>query len=180
MKIYLVPIGPLKDECLELIRNELSVVFKADIEVMSNCPVPESSLNQERGQYDAPALLKYLASCLPELAPDQKVLGIIDADIYAENLDFLFGLSDKKTGHSLISLVRLRPEFSGHDSNNKLFCCRIVKEAVHEIGHTLGFNHCQYSSCVMHFSAILEDTDRKDSRFCYCCREKFAARQRDK
>ncbi|MBV9667768.1 MAG: hypothetical protein JO327_06520, partial [Nitrososphaeraceae archaeon] len=36
-----------------------------------------------------------------------------------------------------------------------LFYQRIVKEAVHELGHAFGMNHCRNTSCVMHFSALV-------------------------
>jgi len=44
-----------------------------------------------------------------------------------------------------------------------------VKEAVHEVGHTLGLAHCTNSSCVMFFSNSILDTDRKKSAFCEKC-----------
>jgi archaemetzincin len=51
----------------------------------------------------------------------------------------------------------------------ELFYARAVKEAVHELAHTLGLRHCSRSSCVMHFSNSISDTDVKQRLFCNTC-----------
>ncbi|MDD5573650.1 MAG: archaemetzincin family Zn-dependent metalloprotease [Candidatus Omnitrophica bacterium] len=175
MQIFLAPIGPIRDICETSVKEELSAVFPADVVVMPGCPVPAGALNSQRGQVYAKTVLKDLVACTPLFAPDQRALGIIDQDIYVEGFDFLFGLADRKTGYGLVSVVRLRPEFYGQPADNTLFCRRVVKEAVHEIGHTFGLSHCSRPQCVMYFSEFLEDTDRKGSRLCVSCRKKLSS-----
>src|SRR5207244_9928385 len=47
---------------------------------------------------------------------------------------------------------------------------RVVKTAVHELGHTLGLGHHGANpQCVMFFSEKLADTDRKSRDFCRAC-----------
>jgi archaemetzincin len=48
-----------------------------------------------------------------------------------------------------------------------------VKEAVHELGHMFGLDHCSDLRCVMHFSNSLADTDRKGRDFCPSCRARL-------
>jgi archaemetzincin len=108
-----------------------------------------------------------------------RVLGIVDEDLFSGNLNFVFGIAqtpkftkfDKVLG-CLISLVRLKQDFYGGDSNPKLFRERALKEAIHELGHTFGLEHC-HNVCVMRFSNSLPETDDKPSRFCKNCREQL-------
>ncbi|MGV9200035.1 MAG: archemetzincin, partial [Promethearchaeia archaeon] len=72
----------------------------------------------------------------------------------------------------LISLARLRPEFYGSQSNKEIFRERTLKEAIHELGHTFGLEHC-HNRCIMSFSNNLQQTDDKPPKFCKDCKEKL-------
>jgi archaemetzincin len=88
-------------------------------------------------------------------------------------LNFVFGEARCPGKAALISLHRLRPEFDGRKPNDELLIERTEKEAVHELGHTLGLRHCANPFCVMHFSNSIFDTDRKQSLFCSKCQTKI-------
>ena len=51
-----------------------------------------------------------------------------------------------------------------------LFRERLLKEAVHELGHTLTLSHCEDFECVMAPSHGVEWVDLKTSKFCRSCR----------
>ena len=46
---------------------------------------------------------------------------------------------------------------------------RVIKEAVHELGHTFNIRHCSDSSCVMHYCRSLNDVDNKKTGLCRYC-----------
>jgi archaemetzincin len=47
---------------------------------------------------------------------------------------------------------------------------RLVKEALHELGHTFNLRHCQDKSCIMHYCRNIRDVDRKSDQPCRYCK----------
>jgi archaemetzincin len=90
-------------------------------------------------------------------------LGLTDADLFVPDMNFVFGLSSMDGACAVVSTNRLKMDGQGpyHD--------RLIKEAVHELGHLFGLRHCDDSRCVMHFSNSLRDTDLKSEAFCSQC-----------
>ncbi len=43
---------------------------------------------------------------------------------------------------------------------------RMVKEALHELGHTFKLLHCKDPQCIMHYCRSLRDVDRKSDHLC--------------
>ncbi len=171
--ITLAAVGDVDLSILEDLQPLLERIFETEVQVNGVVPVPERALDARRNQYCSPVLLSSLPS--PPLL-DNKVLGVTEVDIFTPNLNFIFGQAEVGGGRALISLCRLRPEYYHLTQNEPLFRERVLKEAVHELGHTLGLGHCPRPSCVMHFSTFLGDTDVKGWEFCSSCRARQPGR----
>jgi archaemetzincin len=59
--------------------------------------------------------------------------------------------------------------------NKALLVQRIVKESIHELGHTFGLLHCSYPGCVLNASTYVEDIDQKSDTFCPQCQKQLHA-----
>ena len=171
MKITLKPIGNIDNHVLEELKEKLNQTFGCPVEVSPQAIKLEQSYNSKRGQYLSSKLLTRLKKS--GAAKNEKSLGIVDVDLYAPGLNFIFGQAEIISGVAIISLCRLRPDYYESPSDESLFLDRAIKEAVHELGHTFGLEHCKNTRCVMHFSNSLADTDWKQAVFCSQCRPKL-------
>ena len=126
-------------------------------------------LNWTRGQYNSTHILHFLHSSIRK-RENEKVLAIVSVDLYTDHLNFVFGEANWHTGIAVVSTYRLRTEFYGENPSPELFRKRLFKEAIHELGHTLGLDHCPNPTCVMYFSNSILDTDQKDADLCLQCK----------
>ena len=167
-RIIILPLGEIERDALDAVASGLHEAYGADSVITRPAPVPAAAYNPERRQYCSTAILLLLARS--SAGGRDRVLGVIDQDLYVPELNFVFGEADTATRMSVISLTRLRQEYYGLGSDRERFLLRAVKEAVHELGHVAGFGHCPDHRCIMHFSNSLADTDRKGPGFCRRCR----------
>jgi archaemetzincin len=170
MGIVLVPVGKVDGKVLEGLTDDLHRIFGRKVSIGKGMPQPDDAYNKKRNQYLSTVLLKTLME-EKEYMAYQKVLGIVDQDLYVPELNFVFGEAGRRA--AVISLTRLRQEFYHLPEDRPLFRQRVLTEAVHELGHTYRLGHCPNPRCVMFFSNSLTDTDRKGSTFCQECKRKL-------
>ena len=173
MQIILQPVlfEPDKD-ILSLLEKVLLKEFNASSSIVTAPPIKQISEQQllllfdkQRNQWKSSDILKWLSDKYKKLYYSKerrrtttKILAICDFDAYSGHLNFVFGEAYVDGSISAIYLPRLRQEFYGLKPDEPLFFQRLVKEAVHELGHAFGLNHCKNIKCVMHFSNSLSDT----------------------
>ena len=177
MQIILQPVlfQPDKD-ILSTLEKTLSEEFNGcsiiTASPLKDVPKQLQIFDKQRNQWNSDAILQWLSNaCKPySKSATTKILAICDFDAYSDKLNFVFGQAHMDGSISAIYLPRLRQEFYGLKPNASLFYQRIVKEAVHELGHAFGLNHCKNTICVMYFSNSLSDTDIKTNHFCNVCK----------
>ena len=177
-QISVVPMGRGALYVLLAVENALRGAFGVRVNVVPPAPEPAYAYDPDRKQYYATAILAMLRGLKGEetagaVQEHELSLGVCDVDLFASGLNFAFGEADAEWGVGVISLWRLRPQFYGQPRNENLLLERAGKEAVHEMGHTLGLGHCPDRSCVMYFSESIADTDVKGPAFCGRCRRQL-------
>ncbi len=169
-RIILRPLAQINSQILEILKQNLEQTFNCPVEIKAQISSLDHAYDPERKQYLAPRLLSTLRSFKTE--PGDKSLGIADVDLYSPGLNFVFGEADIGSGVAILSLYHLRGGW-GLPHTATLFQERVVKEAVHELGHLYYLNHCPNIKCVMHFSNSLADTDIKGADFCPKCQRRL-------
>lgn len=169
--IHLIPVGEVEGPILESIARPLSECFAEEIVRGSRLPIPVESWNRRREQYAADIILQGIPDCLE----GARVLGLVNVDLFAAGMNFVFGMADEARRKAVVSLWRLRQEVYYLPRDDALLLRRLLTEAVHEIGHTFGLVHCSAGPCVMRFSDTLAETDAKGWRLCRSCRERLEA-----
>lgn len=170
IRVRLIACGPTPSGVLEALQEGLSRELGVDAVLGEELPLTDKAYSRHRRQCLAEAFLPRLRESQEGRNP---VLAVTDVDLYAPGLNFVFGLADPRSRSAIISITRLRPEFYGQSPEPELFRLRVLKEAVHELGHLLGLGHCRRHSCIMFFSSQLADTDRKGPGFCTECRSRL-------
>jgi archaemetzincin len=122
--------------------------------------------NEKRNQYWSTAILKRLAEECPS---GVNTLGVCEVDLFVPVLTFVFGEAQVGGKTAVVSTHRLRNEFYGLHTDDGVLFDRLLKEALHEIGHNLGLKHCADWRCVMTSSHAVEKLDVKGDSFCPAC-----------
>ena len=163
--IEIVPIGNVSTHILQKLPRAIEEKFpgrEARIAI-HGLEHPDYAFSPSRNQYLAGPILEKLSRFDTRV---ERILGVADLDLFAPDLNFIFGQAQIGGQAAVIALARLHPEFWGQHANQQLLQKRTTKEAIHELGHTYGLEHCSIPTCVMYFSNMLEETDRKSDQFC--------------
>jgi archaemetzincin len=164
MTILIQPIGHIDNNVISILEKSLGDIFDTEVFLSSKrLEVPEESYNPARKQFNSTKILSFMIDSIKEASTH--VLGVTNVDLYVPGLNYVFGQAQCPCPgtFAIISVHRLQ------HPDEAVLLDRVVKEAVHELGHTFGLTHCDNPRCVMHFSNSLMDTDIKGKTFCEKC-----------
>ena len=118
-RITLLPVGNPDRRALDDLARDLGGMG-FDVELSGRRALPQGAFDARRGQFHADALLGLALSVRAE-----RVLAVTDVDLYAGDLNFVFGIAQPSGEACVISLFRLyldaggalsRPRFEGGDA----------------------------------------------------------------
>ena len=167
--IDIIPIGEIEEPLLLFLKQSIFQTFKIQARIRNRCFDLFPVYDPVRDQYNSTGLLLQLINDTP---PETlKILGVTELDLFIPIFTFLFGEAQLKGVGALVSARRLHNQFYGIPENQELFKSRLLKEGIHELGHTFGLIHCFTLNCVMKSSTYVEEIDQKSLNFCRFCEQ---------
>jgi archaemetzincin len=162
------PIGGLDaDEALlERLGEALRESFGYPTDILALLDEEDLWLDPVRKQYHSTPILETLSLISPPEAV--KVLALTKVDLFIPILTHVYGEAQLGGKACILSTYRFSEEPS-LTARTETFHCRLVKEAVHEVGHTFNLRHCRDSACVMHYCRSVREVDSKSNQFCRYC-----------
>ncbi len=164
----------------EELRDFIAIFYRLPTEVRdeigptSLVPAP-ARVRRHHGQFNAHSMLDALGATLPEDAFSLTALMV--RDLYAEEAqEYAFGHAIHEARVAVASFVQLDPQFIGHarrDDFRQRLRERAYKLVAHEIGHTLGMEHCGEFRCLMNGVADVGELDEAPLHLGPQCLEKF-------
>ena len=170
--ILLVAITPSDGSIFVPLSQSIGKTFAQQVEVIQSQALDSSfAFNFSRNQYNSTSILSGLLEKFSDF--EGKILGITDGDLFVPVLTYVFGEAQLEGKAAVVSSHRLRDEFYGLQPNENIFKVRLLKESVHELGHTFGLIHCSNYLCVMHSSTGVDEIDVKTEKLCEDCNAKL-------
>lgn len=171
--IHLIPLanGSAAGPALSVLENlaaALARVFRTSCQIRPQLVDVSFALDRGRQQYYSTAILQHLER---QCDPDARILGVTGCDLFVPVLTFVFGEAQLDGNCAAVSFARLKEEAYGLPPREELLQNRLLKESVHELGHTFGLRHCADWQCVMTSSHAVERLDVKGAEFCAKCRK---------
>ena len=147
--VKLVILGEFPEDLAAAVEEGLREELDVEVERIDGVPLPRSAYYAPRRRYRADRLLWHLNDRLSGEPPTTRVLGLTSVDISTTkppHRDWgVFGLGELGGRSCVISTFRLGRR--ARDEAHLRF--RVVTTAVHEVGHTLGLEHCTEPRCLM-------------------------------
>lgn len=163
--IIISPIENFRPELLKLIVREVHRIFGYRTKIKPFLQDVDFAFDLDRQQHYSTIILERLASLAPTMAI--KILAITKVDLFIPILTHVYGEAQLGGKACIVSTHRLNEGLG--TSVSEIFYQRIVKEAIHELGHTFNLRHCRDHTCNMHYCRSVKDVDRKSDQLCRYC-----------
>jgi archaemetzincin len=167
--VALLPLGEVSPAVLEWVTRELEARLRVRVRREPRRELPKEAFYAPRRRWRAEKLLEAIDANPPKGA--WKVVAITDAEISTTKDDIpdwrVAGLGSLQGLSCVLSTYIYRK----HSKTEATLLRRMGDLAVHEFGHTLGFDHCETDGCVMADAKgmALESADQSSGHYCARC-----------
>jgi archaemetzincin len=175
LTVHLLALGKVPEETIAQTAKSLREAAPIDIVIEPARALPKSAETIEKNRYSADLLLEFLDDV--PATKGQKVMGIAEIDIVTEKNGNprwgILGLGSIDGKTSVISTYRMRRKWEG-GAPEPVVRARLAKISLHELGHTLGLDHCPNKGCIMEDGHGTVKTVDAETVLCPRCEKLFA------
>ena len=167
--VELVPAGEVDDALLRTLGEDLRASVGLQWRMADPHPLRDGWMDPETGLYRSVYLMhELIASARADGRSKERRwrLAIADAGFCAAGVGPVYGEAEMGGCCAVVGLAPLR---RGSGADCDVLRARLLTEALHELGHLAGAEHCRRASCVMYPSLDIAHTDQKGACFCADC-----------
>ncbi|HYW13836.1 MAG TPA: hypothetical protein VE871_17870 [Longimicrobium sp.] len=167
--LEIVPAGAVDGALLHMLGADLEAALGLQWHVAPAVPLRDEWRDPATGLYRSIYLMHALIDRRGKVRRRDArrwTLAIADAGFCAEGVGPVFGEAEVNGCCCVVGLAPLR---GGSGADSDVLRARLLTEALHELGHLAGVEHCRRASCVMYASLHIADTDLKGATFCAVC-----------
>lgn len=174
--VAIQPLGPVKQADIRKVEKGITSLYAVTVEVLPEKPLPKIAYYKPRDRYKADDILDVI--CDQEPARAHRILALTTRDISTttEKSDDwgIMGMGQIGGRACVVSLFRLRKG----NADDALFSARLIKVVNHELGHTLGLDHCPVAGCLMQDAkGKIATMDGESGRPCADCSAKLPLKE---
>ena len=168
--LWWIGVATADEDLMADVRLQAEHVFGVQARLWHGHERPTDSFDPRRQQHSSTKILKWLLETRPRHG--RKIVGITDVDLFIPILTFVYGEAQLGGEAAVVSMARLVPD-NAFRPEPLLLKARVLKESIHELGHTFGLLHCPRPECVMARSVNLVQVDAKDAALCRDCQIRY-------
>lgn len=162
--VHIQPLGKVDDRHIKIVQQAISSVYGFECKLLPSVEHDRSLYTKSKTRYEANHILKRFVSFGYTLVITEKDIAHYKNSLHPEY--GILGLGSLTSKTCVVSTYRLGPA--------NLLPKRLAKVTVHEIGHTLGLQHCITNNCIMQDAkGTLKIIDKASIQLCSRCKGKI-------
>lgn len=161
--VYIQPLGDVKYDYLKLVKSSVESFYHFDCVIKKSTPLTEDLMVKTKTRYSADKILEKFES-------NDNCLVLTEKDIATPKGDIpewgVLGLGYRPGTVCVVSTFRMKKNV-----NESVIKDRLIKVALHEIGHNLGLDHCDNNiHCLMNDArGTIKQVDNEKIWLCDKC-----------